>query len=173
MLIRDAEQSPFNVTEPIRLEPFSRAQLATLNRWSDWGSRPGGGCPAQDGGAWGAHIGHEHRGRGAMKHCAGLGVSRDETTFCVADAVGGIVREARVPSEPEALVAFFRGLGLAMERIGLEACLLASSPHQGLPAAGLPSVCLETRRAKAARGAMPNKTDRDDARGLAQIVRTG
>jgi len=108
-----------------------------------------------------------------VKHFAGLDVSLDETTVCVVDEAGGIVREARVPSEPEALVAFFRGLGLAMERIGLEACSLAAWLHEGLTAAGLPAVCLETRRAKAAMGAMPNKTDRNDARGIAQIVRTG
>jgi transposase len=60
-----------------------------------------------------------------------------------------------------------------MERIGLEACSLAAWLHEGLAAAGLPAVCIETRRAKAAMGAMPNKTDRNDARGLAQIIRTG
>ena len=108
-----------------------------------------------------------------MKHFAGLDVSLEETAICVVDEAGGIVREARLPSEPEALVAFFRGLGLAMERIGLEACSLAAWLHEGLTAAGLPAVCLETRRAKAAMGAMPNKTDRNDARGIAQIVRTG
>jgi transposase len=108
-----------------------------------------------------------------VKHFAGLDVSLEETAICVVDEAGGIVREARLPSEPEALVAFFRGLGLAMERIGLEACSLAAWLHEGLTAAGLPAVCLETRRAKAAMGAMPNKTDRNDARGIAQIVRTG
>jgi transposase len=108
-----------------------------------------------------------------VKHFAGLDVSLEETAICVVDELGGAVREARVASEPEALVAFFRGLGLAMERIGLEACSLAAWLHEGLAAAGLPAVCVETRRAKAAMGAMPNKTDRNDARGLAQIVRTG
>ena len=109
-----------------------------------------------------------------MKHFAGLDVSLEETAICVVDELGGTVREARVASEPEALVAFFRGPGLAMERIGLEACsLLAAWLHEGLVAAGPPAVCIETRRAKAAMGAMPNKTDRNDARGLAQIVRTG
>jgi transposase len=108
-----------------------------------------------------------------VKHFAGLDVSLEETAICVVDELGGTVREARVASEPEALVAFFRGLGLAMERIGLEACSLAAWLHEGLAAAGLPAVCVETRRAKAAMGAMPNKTDRNDARGLAQIVRTG
>jgi transposase len=83
------------------------------------------------------------------------------------------VKEARVPSELEALVGFFQGSGLAPERIGLEACSLSAWLHEGLVAAGLPAVCIETRRAKAAMGAMPNKTDRNDARGLAQIIRTG
>ena len=104
---------------------------------------------------------------------AGLDMSLEETAIRVVDEEGRIVREARVASEPEALVAFLRGLGLVMERIGLEACSLAAWLHEGLTAAGLPAVCLETRRAKAAMGAMPNKTDRNDARGLAQIVRTG
>jgi transposase len=108
-----------------------------------------------------------------VKHFAGLDVSLDETTVCVVDEEGRIAKEARVPSEPEALVTFFQGLGLTLERIGLEACSLSAWLHQGLAAAGLPAVCIETRRAKAAMGAMPNKTDRNDARGLAQIVRTG
>jgi transposase len=108
-----------------------------------------------------------------VKHFAGLDVSLEETAICVVDEAGAMVREARVPSEPEALVAFFQRLGLVMDRIGLEACSLAAGLHEGLAAAGLPAVCLETRRAKAATGAMPNKTDRNDARGIAQIVRTG
>ena len=108
-----------------------------------------------------------------MKHFAGLDVSLEETAICVVDETGTMVREARVSSEPEALVAFFRGLGLVVERIGLEACSLSAWLHESLVAASLPAVCIETRRAKAAMGAMPNKTDRNDARGLAQIIRTG
>jgi transposase len=108
-----------------------------------------------------------------VKYFAGLDVSLEETTVCVVDEEGRIAREARVPSEPEALVAFLQGLGLALERVGLEACSLAAWLHEGLTAAGLPAVCLETRHAKAAMGAMPNKTDRNDARAIAQIVRTG
>src|SRR4051794_3137042 len=129
------------------------------SRWSDWGSRPGDGCSTQDGGAWSACIGHEHRGGAAVKRSAGLDVSLDETTVCVVDEEGRIVREARVPSGPEALVAFFRGLGLAVERVGLEACSPATWLHEGLTAARLPALCPETRRAKAAMGAMPDKTD--------------
>ena len=108
-----------------------------------------------------------------MKHFAGLDVSLEETAICVVDEAGAMVKEARVPSEPEALVAFFQGLGLVLERIGLEACSLSAWLHESLVAAGLPAICIETRRAKAAMGAMPNKTDRNDARGIAQIIRTG
>ena len=61
-----------------------------------------------------------------MKHFAGLDVSLEETAICVVDEAGTMVREARVPSEPEALVAFFQGSGLVMERIGLEACSLSA-----------------------------------------------
>ena len=108
-----------------------------------------------------------------MAYYAGLDVSLEETAVCVIDEKGQVVKEARVASEPEALVGFFRKLGLAMERIGLEACSLTAWLHDGLVGAGLPAVCLETRQAKAAMGSMPVKTDRNDARGLAQIVRTG
>src|SRR4051812_48510541 len=123
------------------------------------GLRTGGGCSTQDDGTWSACIGHEHRGGAAMQHFAGLDVSLDETAICVVDEAGTMVREARVPSEPEALVGFFQGSGLVLERIGLEACSLSAWLHESLVAAGLPTVCIETRRAKAAMGAMPNKTD--------------
>ena len=108
-----------------------------------------------------------------MGYFAGLDVSLEETAVCVVDEAGRIVGEARVASEPEALAAFFRASGKEMERIGLEACSLAAWLQQGLSEEGLPVICIETRQAKAALGAMPNKTDRNDARGLAQIMRTG
>ncbi len=108
-----------------------------------------------------------------MRYFAGLDVSLEETSICIVDEAGGIVREARVASEPDALVAFFDALGMTVERVGLEACSLAAWLHQGLSEGGIPAVCIETRQAKAAMGAMPNKTDRNDARGIAQIMRTG
>jgi transposase len=104
---------------------------------------------------------------------AGLDVSLEETAICIVDDAGRIVREARAASEPDALVGFFRASGMAMERVGLEACSLTAWLHQGLSAAGIPAICIEARQAKAAMGGMPNKTDRNDARGIAQIMRTG
>ena len=108
-----------------------------------------------------------------MGYFAGLDVSLEETAICIIDGAGNIVREARATSEPEVLVAFFRASGMEMERVGLEACSLTAWLHAGLTEAGIPAICIETRQAKAAMGAMPNKTDRNDARGIAQIMRTG
>ena len=108
-----------------------------------------------------------------MNHYAGLDVSLEETAICVVDGTGRIVKEARAASEPEALIAALREIDLPLERIGLEACSLTAWLHDGLCAAGLPAICIETRQANAAMKTMPNKTDRNDARALAQIMRTG
>jgi transposase len=118
-------------------------------------------------------IGHKHRGGAAVEYFAGLDVSLEETAVCIIDEMGRIVREARVVSEPEALVVFFRESEMTMKLVGLEACSLTAWLQQGLSEEGIPAVCIEARRAKAAMGAMPNKTDRNDARGIAQIMRTG
>jgi transposase len=108
-----------------------------------------------------------------MKYYAGLDVSLEETAICIVDEAGKIAREMRAASEPEALAATLQASGVTLERIGLEACSLTAWLHDGLCEAGLATVCIETRHAKAAMGAMPNKTDRNDARALAQIMRTG
>jgi transposase len=91
----------------------------------------------------------------------------------VVDGTGRIVREAKVASEPEALVRFFRELGLPLARVGLEAGPLSQWLHAGLTGAGLEAVLLETRHVKAALSAMIVKTDRKDARGIAQLLRMG
>jgi transposase len=108
-----------------------------------------------------------------VDYFAGLDVSLEETAICIVDGTGRMVREARVASEPETLVGFFRTTGLVIQRVGLEACSLTAWLHQGLTEAGISAICIEARQAKAALGAMPNKTDRNDARGIAQIMRTG
>ena len=71
-----------------------------------------------------------------MEHYAGIDVSLEQSSVCVVDATGRIVREAKVASEPEALVRFFGQLGLAVTRIGLEAGPLSQWLHAGLTAAG-------------------------------------
>lgn len=108
-----------------------------------------------------------------MDYYAGLDVSLEETAICVVDGTGRIVKEARAASEPHALAAALHEFGLPLARIGLEACSLTAWLHDGLREAGLPALCIETRQANAAMKTMPNKTDRNDARALAQIMRTG
>jgi transposase len=108
-----------------------------------------------------------------MERYAGIDVSLKWSSVCVVDATGKIVRETKVPSEPETLVAFFRQLGLPLTRIGLEAGPLSQWLHAGLTRAGFEVVLLETRQVKAALSAMVVKTDRKDARGIAQLLRMG
>jgi transposase len=108
-----------------------------------------------------------------MKYFAGLDVSLEETAICIVDETGRIVKEARALSDPQALCDALKGTGLPLDRIGLEACSLTAWLHDGLHAEGLPAICIETRQANAAMKTMPNKTDRNDARALAQIMRTG
>jgi hypothetical protein len=66
-----------------------------------------------------------------MEHYVGIDVSLKDSSLCVVDATGRIVREAKVASEPEALIAWLRGLGLAVTRIGLEAGPLSQWLHAG------------------------------------------
>jgi transposase len=108
-----------------------------------------------------------------MEHYAGIDVSLERSSVCVVDATGRIIREAKVASEPEALVGLFRQLGLSLTRIGLEAGPLSQWLHAGLTEAGFEAVLLETRQVKAALSAMIVKTDRKDARGIAQLLRMG
>lgn len=108
-----------------------------------------------------------------MEYYAGIDVSLEQSSVCVVDAHGRIVREAKVLSDPEALTAWFRGLGLVVTRIGLEAGPLSQWLHACLRSAGLPAELLETRHVRQAFKTMPVKTDRKDARGIAQLIRLG
>jgi transposase len=108
-----------------------------------------------------------------MDYYAGIDVSLGLSSVCVVDATGQIIREAKVASEPEALTTFFAGLSLPLTRIGLEAGPLSQWLHAGLQRAGFEVVLLETRHVKAALSAMIVKTDRRDARGIAQLLRMG
>ena len=108
-----------------------------------------------------------------MEYFAAIDVSLELSSVCVVDGTGRIVREAKVASEPDALVRYLRGSGLVLTRVGLEAGPLSQWLHAGLTEAGFEAVLLETRHVKAALGAMTMKTDRNDARGMAQMIRMG
>jgi transposase len=108
-----------------------------------------------------------------VEHHAGIDVSLELSSVCVVDSQGKIVKEAKVTSEPETLVCFFKGLGFPVKRIGLEAGPLSQWLHAGLAQGGFDAVLLETRHVKTALSAMTVKTDRKDARGIAQLLRMG
>jgi transposase len=108
-----------------------------------------------------------------MEHYAGIDVSLESSSVCVVDMTGRIVREAKVASEPEALIAWLRGLGIELVRIGLEAGPLSQWLYAGMREAGLAVELLETRHVRNAFKSMPVKTDRKDARGIAQLMRLG
>lgn len=108
-----------------------------------------------------------------MNHFAGLDVSLKRTAICIVDRDGNIVREGVTDTEPEALISWLRSAGFAFQRIGLEAGQCSSWLHKGLSQSGLPVICVETRHAKSVMQAQNVKTDRNDARALAQMMRTG
>src|SRR3712207_6329188 len=115
----------------------------------------------------------EHHRRTTMERYAGIDVSLELSSVCVVDATGRIVREAKVASEPDALIAWFRGLGLEVARAGLEAGPLSQWLYAAMRDAGLAVELLETRHVRDAFKAMPVKTDRKDARGIARLMRLG
>ncbi|WP_439925929.1 IS110 family transposase [Nitrobacter sp. JJSN] len=108
-----------------------------------------------------------------MDHFAGLDISVKETSVCIVDDTGGIVREVKVASEPGALLEVLTNPTYHFKRIGLEAGPLSQWLFSALAEASLPVICVETRHMRAVLKAQINKTDRNDARGIAQMMRAG
>src|SRR3954452_17916467 len=109
----------------------------------------------------------------SMDHFAGLDGSLKETSVCIVDGAGKIVREVKATSETEALLAGLKNRAYRFQRIGLEAGPLSQWLFSALAEAGLRVVCVETRHMRAVLKAQINKTDRNDARGMAQMMRVG
>jgi transposase len=108
-----------------------------------------------------------------MDYFAGLDVSVKDTSVCIVDDTGRIIREVKVLSEPDALLTVLKNPVHHFKRIGLEAGPLSQWLFSALADAGLPVICVETRHMRAALKAQINKTDRNDARGIAQMIRVG
>jgi transposase len=108
-----------------------------------------------------------------MDYFAGLDVSVKQTCVCIVDDTGRLVREVKVASEPEALLPVLTNPIYRFKRIGLEAGPLSQWLFGALAEAGLPVICVETRHMRAVLQAQINKTDRNDARGIAQMMRAG
>jgi transposase len=108
-----------------------------------------------------------------MKLFVGLDVSLEKTAICVISEHGKILKEAQVASEPDALLRWIGDQDGAVAAIGLEAGPLSQWLHRGLSDAGQPVVLMETRQVKGALKAMPIKTDRRDAEGIARLLHLG
>ena len=108
-----------------------------------------------------------------MDYFAGLDVSVKDTSVCIVDEIGKIIREVKVASEPDALLQVLRNADYHFKRIGLEAGPLSQWLFSALGEANLPVICVETRHMRAVLEAQINKTDRNDARGIAQMMRVG
>src|SRR6266403_2509055 len=101
----------------------------------------------------------------SMEHFAGLDVSVKQTSVCIVDDTGRLVREVKVASEPEALLPVLTNSLYRFKRIGLEAGPLSQWLFSALAEADLPVICVETRHMQAVLKAQINKTDRNAARG--------
>jgi transposase len=108
-----------------------------------------------------------------MTYYAALDVSLRSVNICVIDEQGDITAEARLDSEVEEISAWFAALDHEISAVGLEAGTLAQYLTYGLQAAGYEVICMEARQVNAALAAMRNKTDKNDARGIAQVLRSG
>jgi transposase len=106
-----------------------------------------------------------------MDHFAGLDVSVKDTGICIVDDVGRIVREVKVASEPDTLLAVLANSSHRFKRFGLEGGPLSQWLFSALAEAELTVICVETRHMQAVLKARINKTDRNDARGIAQMMR--
>ena len=107
-----------------------------------------------------------------MAYYVGLDVSLHETTICVMNAAGDVVREGVVESEAKAIIGFLRGDRFRYHRVGLEAGAMAAVIFVGLEKARLPVICIEARHAHKVLSARMNKTDRNDSLGIADLMRT-
>lgn len=108
-----------------------------------------------------------------MKLFVGLDVSLAKTAICVLTEHGKMIEEVEVISEPEPLISLLEGLEGTVETVGLEAGPLSQWLHRATKETGLPAVLMETRQVKGALKAMPIKTDRRDAEGIARLLHLG
>ncbi|MGI9409987.1 MAG: IS110 family transposase [Hyphomicrobiaceae bacterium] len=108
-----------------------------------------------------------------MERYVGLDVSLQQTAVCVIDQTGKIIREAVIPSDPDAIAAFVKSNAKNVARIGLESGPTSTWLWTELDRLGLPVICIDARHAKAALKMQINKSDRNDAAGIARIMQTG
>ena len=108
-----------------------------------------------------------------MKYYAGLDVSLRSVAVCVIDGDGKVILERSVGCEINEVVACLEGLPTGIDLVGFEAGTMSQMLYFGLQEAGFKVICMEARQVSSALSAMRNKTDKNDARGIAQVLRSG
>jgi transposase len=108
-----------------------------------------------------------------MKQYVGLDVSQKETAVCIVDETGKMIFQGKVKSDPGALTEIIRRRAPNAERVGFETGAMSSWLWHELKRVGIPVVCIDARHANAALSVRMNKSDENDARGLAELVRIG
>lgn len=108
-----------------------------------------------------------------MRKVVGLDISLQKTAVCVLDRDGQLVWQGKVDSEPGPLIEKLKLWQDEIDLVGLEACPLSEWLHSNLVEAGFKAVCVEVRHAQRFLSTRPVKTDRNDARGLAEMMRVG
>lgn len=115
----------------------------------------------------------DQQAKAGPRLCVGLDVAKERTQVCAVDGEGRVVFEGKTATDPDALARLLARRAPGAERIGLEMGAMASWLWHGLKAHGLPAVCIDARHAHAALSTRINKSDRGDARGIAELMRTG
>jgi transposase len=108
-----------------------------------------------------------------MRKVVGLDISLQKTAACVLDYDGQVVWQGKVDSEPGPLIDKLQLWRDQIDVVGLEACPLSEWLYRHLVAAGFKAICVETRHAQRFLSTRPVKTDRNDARGIAEMMRVG
>lgn len=108
-----------------------------------------------------------------MNYYSGLDVSLKETFISIIDEKGLTVKEGFVPTDVRSISSYLKEGGVTYSKIGIESGQLSISLCKGLSAQGLPITCVDARHMAAALSARINKNDRNDARGIAQMMRAG
>ena len=108
-----------------------------------------------------------------MQFFVGIDVSLESASICIVDEAGVIIKEGKCACEPEVIARFVRMPGRRIEHVGLETGSLSQWLHAGLTREGFRVTVMEARHVRASLATMRIKTDRNDARGIAQLVRLG
>jgi transposase len=108
-----------------------------------------------------------------MDNYAGLDISLEETSVCIVNNDGKVIRETKVATDPDALAKELADSKITLKRVGLEASSLGGWLHAELTRRGFPAIVVEARHMRSSLNAQRNKTDRNDARGIAHMMRMG